>query len=131
MGIFRNILRVYSWIFDGILSLLAVGVAVLAAMSRGAELRIAWLPWSGLQLKIWLAALGVVGLTCLIMATSGKLRVPLFLFSLTALFLLTRGLFFTSHSFADVNEAKRAIGLVAATLIAMIGSWPSAPRSRR
>ncbi len=111
--------------------MLAIGVAVLASMSRRAELRIAWLPWTGPQLTTWLAALGGLGLLCVVLATFGKLRIPLFLFSFAAAFLLARGLFFTSNTFADPGEAKRAIELVAAALIATIGSWPLATRSRR
>ena len=125
-----NVLRVYSWIFEAILCILAIGVALLGWMSHQAQLNIAWLPWSGRALTAWLLGLGAAGLLCVVLAMAGKLRVLLFLFSLAALALIGRGLFLSPYAFADSGEAKRAMELVAAAVVAVVGAWPSEGRRR-
>ncbi len=131
MRIIRDVLRVYNWTFEAILSALAIGVAVLALLSHQAELKIGWLPWSGARLMEWLLGLGALGLISVLLAMSGKLRWLVFLFSVAALVLLARGLFFTPYTFADPGECKRAIELVAGAALAAIGAWPQQTRKAR
>lgn len=131
MVVLRNVLRVYSYIFEAILCFMAIAVSAVTLLSGNEDLNLAWLPWTGQKLTAWLLSLGLLGLICAALAAAGRLRVLLFLFSLAALVILARGLFLSSYSFGDAAEAKRALWLVLAALLAFIGAWPILPRAAK
>lgn len=131
MGVLRNVLRVYSYIFEFVLCLLAIAVSGLTLLGGNETLLLGWLPWSGQKLLTWLLALGFFGLLCVLLAAFGKLRFLLFLFSLAVFVILARGLFFSSYAFPEPGALKRALMLVAGALLAAIGAWPVARDQRR
>ena len=131
MAVIRWVLRVYSWIFEALLCLVAIAVPAVTLLSGNEELHIGWLPWKEPALETWLISLGVVGLLCVVLAVTGRMRVLLFLFALGIVVLLAKGFFLGfGYSFESSQEAKNALLLLTAAFIAMIGAWPSAPARR-
>lgn len=123
MAFFKGFLRVYSWIFETILCLLAIGIATVSLLG-GSELQIGWLPWTGRALQHYMILVGVLGLILVLLAVAGRLRFLLFLFSLAVLILLVRGLFMSGYSFPQPDAWKGALLLIMGAILAFIGAWP-------
>lgn len=131
MVFLRGVLRVYSWIFESLLCLLGIGVAIVSLTVGAADpVQVDWLPWSRTALPAWLIGLGILGLIFVLLAILNRARILLFLFAAAVFVLLAKGLFLSTASFEGPGEFKTAVWLVIAALIAIIGAWPSSNRAR-
>lgn len=131
MGFLRGLLRVYSWIFETLLCLLGIGVAIVSlTVGKTDPVQIDWLPWSAASLPAWLIGLGIVGLIFVLLAVMGRLRILLFLFAAAIFALLTKGLFFTTNSFEGPEDGRNSLLLVIGAFVALIGAWPSSSKAR-
>lgn len=131
MAFLRGLLRIYSWIFEALLCLLGIGVAVVSLTVGSPDpVSLDWLPWSARALPAWLIGLGILGLIFVILAMMGSLRVLLFLFAAAVFVLLAKGFFFSTHSFSGPMAARNSALLVSGAFLAFIGAWPSASKTR-
>lgn len=128
MGVLRNVLRGYSYIFEAVLCLMAIAVSGVTLLSGNEELKLGWLPWTGAKLPVWLMLLGLLGLLALAVS---KRRLLFFLFTVFVFGLLVRGFVFSSYAFGDAGEMRSAALLLAGALLATIGAWPVRPASQR
>ena len=90
------LLRVFCYLFHSILSLAMLALGVLAVQSNVTDMKLETLPWSGAELNHWLIGLGLAGLLCVILAVTGRVRFLLVLWSILALGMIVRGVFFNS-----------------------------------
>jgi len=120
----RNVLRVYSYVFEAILSLLSLAMSAVIFASPHQTVHLGWLPWADESLGAWLAAMGVLGLLLVVLAFAGRLRFLLTLFALAAFVIITRGLFFSSWHLNGHGELQNALLLVGGLLLAFLGSIP-------
>jgi hypothetical protein len=127
VGILKALLRLFSYVFEGLLALFLLGISLLS-MATGADLNLGFLPWKGMALSYWLLGLALVGLMTLLMALGGRLRGLFFLWSLAVFVLLVRGFFLSFQPFARPLTLKMAMWLTIGTLIGAIGAWPWARR---
>jgi hypothetical protein len=116
------LLRVYSYIFEAILSLASLALSAVIFGSPHQTVQLGWLPWPNETLGAWLAGLGVLGLLLVILAAAGRLRFLFMLFALGALILIARGFFFSQYHFDGAAEMKKALWLVAGLFLAFLGS---------
>ena len=131
MGFLRGVLRLYSWIFETLLCLLAIGISIVSLTVGSTDpVHPDWLPWGPAALPAWLIGLGVLGLILVLLALAGRLRILLFLFAIGVFGLLAKGFFFSTHTFDDAASARNALLLVVGALIAIIGAWPTSPKGR-
>ena len=131
MALLRGLLRVYSWIFEALLCVLGIGVAIVSLTVGSSDpVMVDWLPWSGASLPTWLIGLGILGLIFVLLALAGRLRILLFLFAAAVFALLAKGFFFSTHSFEGPDEGRFAMWMVIASLVAFVGAWPSASKGR-
>ena len=131
MRFLRGLLRVYSWIFEALLCLLGIGVAIVSLTVGSTDpVGVDWLPWSPAALPLWLIGVGILGLFLIFLAMVGRLRILLFLFAAAVFTLLAKGFFFTTHSFLSPEEGRNSLLLVLGAFIAFIGAWPSASKAR-
>jgi hypothetical protein len=126
-----NVLRVYSWVFQTVLCGMAIALSVVTLVTGSHGLDVTWLPFPGDKQMSWLLALGVVGLICVFLAVTGKLRFLLFLFAIHSAYTLIKGLFLSSYSFAGPQDGRNAAILCAAAFLASIGSFPVSGQSSR
>ena len=126
-----NVLRVYSWIFQTVLCVMAIMLSVVTIVTGSQGLDVRWLPFPGDKQMTWLLALGVLGLICVFLAVTGRLRFLLFLFAIHSAYTLIKGLFMSSYSFAGPMEGRNAALLCAGAILAVIGSFPVSGGSRR
>ena len=132
MGLLRNILRVYSYLFETILCGLGIVLCLVLLFSPDLELRLRWLPWAGSQHQMeWIAALSVLGLVLVVLAVLGKMRVLLFLFSGYVAYLLIQGFFLSpGHTFSGAEDARNSLLFVLGSILAFIGAFPFGKRRR-
>jgi hypothetical protein len=131
LGFLRGLLRVYSWIFEALLCVLAIGVSIVSLTVGSSDpVQVDWLPWGGAALPAWLIGLGLLGLLFVFLALVGRLRILLFLFAAGAFGLLAKGLFFGTHTFEGPTEARTALWIVLGALLAILGAWPTGSKGR-
>jgi hypothetical protein len=127
VGFIKALLRVFAYIFGGLLALF-VTVISLVAFTSHSPLNLTFLPWTGDVLTYWLLGLGLFGLFTLLLAMSGKARVLFFLWWLALFVLLLRGLFLSSYSFSGPLNFKAAAYLTVGSLAAALGAFPWAQK---
>ncbi|MGD0364799.1 MAG: hypothetical protein ABSC93_28310 [Bryobacteraceae bacterium] len=115
-------MRVFSYLFHGLLTLFLLGISVVA-LSSGQPLTLEMLPWQGPALTWWLLGAAMAGLASVILAIRGKWRALFFLWSLAVLAITVRGFFFSHYYFAGPPEFHQALYLTAGALIAAVGAW--------
>lgn len=131
MVFLRGLLRVYSWIFEALVCLLGIGVSIVSLTVGSSDpVKVGWLPWSAGTLPAWLIGLGVLGLIFILLAITGRMRILLFLFALAVFILVTKGFFFSTHSFENGAEGRNALLIVLGSLLALVGAWPTSSKAR-
>jgi hypothetical protein len=125
------LLRFYSYLYELVLSLFILGVALVAIGSHGSGLHLGMLPWTGNALLHWLLVIGAVGLLSVVLALAGKMRFLFLLFSLTVFGLMARGYFLGAYAFSGKDEFRMAIWLTLGALFAIFGAWSQFRRKRR
>jgi len=115
-------MRVFSYIYHGLLALFLLGIAIVA-LSSGQQLQLEMLPWQGPALTWWLLSAALLGLASVILAICRMWRPLFFLWSLAVLVLMARGFFFSHYYFAGPPEFRGALYLTAGALIAAFGAW--------
>jgi hypothetical protein len=131
LRILRGLLRVYSWMFEALVCLLGIGVAIVSLTVGSPDpVKVDWLPWSGGVLPAWLIGLGILGLLFVFLALIGRLRILLFLFAAAVFALFAKGLFFSTYTFEGPTEGRNAALVVLGAFVALVGAWPTASRGR-
>lgn len=115
------LLRLYSYAFEFILSLIALVLGIIGA-THSDRLSLGILPWTGASLTHWLTALGVIGLACTVLAMAGRLRLLFPLWSLFVVVMLFRGYLFGSYMFNGPQGFKDALWFFFAAVLAFLGS---------
>jgi hypothetical protein len=118
----RAVVRVFSYLFHGLLTLFLLAIAAMA-LSSGQILHLDMLPWHGQSLSYWLLFSALAGLVSLILAILRTWRALFLLWSLAVLVVTVRGFFLSPYEFAGPQEFYRALYLSAGALIAALGAW--------
>jgi hypothetical protein len=114
------LLRVCGYIYHLVLCLFLLGLAIVGSASGQNNLKLPMLPWEGETLTRAVAILGAVGILCVLLAITGKLR---WLFPIWALFvfvMMFRGFFLSSYSFADAGQFKFDVSLTVGALVVFL-----------
>lgn len=130
MGVIKALLRVYSYVFGGLLALFVFAISSMALANRTPP-NFAFLPWSGATLTYWLLGLALFGLLTLLLAMGGKMRALFFLWNLGVFALLFKGLFVSFYAFSGPISFQVAVRLAVGSLVATLGSFPWSRESVR
>ena len=103
----RAVVRIFSYLFHGLLILFLLALAVIA-LSSGQVLHLDMLPWHGQSLTYWLLGAALAGLLSLILAIRRTWRLLFLLWSLAVLIVMVRGFFLGPYSFAGRPEFYQA-----------------------
>jgi len=118
----KMVLRLFSYLFHGVLALFLLVVSGFALTSGAPSLSLRMLPWTGSTLE-WVVFLGaLVGLSTVLLALRARLRLLFLLWSLAVAVLLLRGYFFSGYRFAP-GTVSTALYLIAGSLVAVLGAW--------
>ncbi len=129
---YRLLLRIFSFLFHGLLALFLLAVSALALASGTPSLRLDMLPWKGATLTLVVFFSALFALISLVLALSHKLRALFFLWALAVPVLLCKGYIFSGYRFSP-GEARWAACLLLASLLALAGACSQLlrPRPRR
>jgi hypothetical protein len=116
-------LRMFSYLYHGLLALFLLLVSGLALGSGARSLRLDVLPWSGATLAWILLAASLFGLIALLLAVTRSVSAPFFLWSLVVAAMLVRGYVFSSYRFAPGVGVYTAVYLVIGSWLALAGAW--------
>ncbi len=132
MRLLSDFLRVYSYIFETVLCGMGLLLCGFSLTTSNVAIQVPWLPWSGAEQIRWILGLSIAGIASVWLAAIGAVRVLLFLFSGAVVWFLVRGLFLTSqYTFTGRNDARNALVLVFAALVALIGAYPGFGAKRK
>jgi len=123
------LLRLYSYAFELVVSLIALVLGIIAA-THGNNLNLDMLPWTGASLTHWLTGLGLLGLACTLLAMTGWFRFLFPLWALLVVVILFRGYVFGSYSFGGPEGFKQALWFFLGAIVAFIGSLTVLRRRR-
>ena len=123
MEIVRTLLRLFSYLYQGLLALFLLTVAALALASGAGALRLEMLPWSGATLAWILLATSLVGLIALLLAIARRAAALFFLWSLLVAAMLLKGYVFSGFRFAPGVGVHTAIYLILGSWLALAGAW--------
>ena len=122
MELVKGLMRFFSYIFHGLLSLFLLAISGMAIAMDMHSLQLEMLPWSGSGLTYWVFGCAVVGLITLVLAVKRVLPLLFFLWSLVVFVLLVKGYVFSGYYF-NGGEFQTAIYLIVGSLIALLGAW--------
>lgn len=123
MSVIGLLVRVFSFLYHGLLTVFLLAVSGLALSSGSQKLDFKMLPWTGDTLVFVLFFGALFGLLTLLLAAGGKTPVLFFLWSLVVAVLLLKGYVFSGYYFAH-GEIKTVGGLLLGSWIAVVGAWP-------
>ena len=116
------ILRLFSYLYHGLLSLGLLALGLVAFMSDTNNLRLEMLPWSGRELNCWLAGMGVTGLLSVLLAVTGKLRLLFPLWAFFALIMMVRGYLLQPYTFDGEEHFYRVLAFIGGAVISFLAS---------
>lgn len=122
----QAIVRLFSYAFHLLLSLAALGVGLVAALSDNTTFQFEFLPWSGKELQNWLIVMGAIGLVSVALAFKGKVKFLFLAWSVVAAAMIARGIFLSGYRFDGESEFKWALGLLGCALVSVYGAWSRA-----
>jgi len=123
VGAVKALLRLFSYLYHGLLALFLLAVSALALSSGAASLHLDMLPWRGATLAWVLLAASLIGLIAVLLAVIRARSVPLFLWSLLVAGVLVQGYLFSSYRFAAGAGVRTAVYLVLGSWLALLGAW--------
>ena len=122
MAALKALMRVFSYLFHGLLTLFLLAISVVA-FSSGQPLQLGMLPWQGTALAYWIFFCSLIGLIAVVLAVRNQ-WLPLFFFwNLVVLAMLIRGFVFSHYHFDGPAAFHRALYLMAGAIIAALGAW--------
>lgn len=122
MDAVKTLLRLFSYLFHGLLALFLIAVSGFALASGAPSLRLDMLPWTGSTLAYVVFFGAVAGLVIVLLALGSKWRILFLLWSLAVTVLLIRGYIFSGYHF-QAGSVSIAICLTAGSLLAVLGAW--------
>ncbi len=123
------LLRIFSYLYHIGLSLLLLGMAIVAISSR-TNLHLAMLPWTGRALTYWLLGAGLVGLVSVFWALVGRLRFVFLLYAFVVFGLMFRGYFLTGYGFRGRDEFRLVCWATGGALVSVLGAASQALRKK-
>jgi len=120
--VLRALVRLFSYLYHGLLCLFLLAISGMALLTDMHSLQLDMLPWKGTSLTYWVLGSGLLGLATLVLALRGTLPSLFFVWSLAVLVMLVKGYVFSGFFF-DTGEFRTAIFLILGALIATCGAW--------
>lgn len=115
-------MRLYSYLFHGLLGLFLLGISLVALLS-GTALHLEMLPWNDQTDTYILLCAALFGLLTVLLALKRTARFLFFLWSLAVFVMLVKGFFLSNYHFAGSSGFRTAALLTAGALLAIFGAW--------
>lgn len=122
MRVVGLLLRIYSYIYHLVLSLVLLAIAIVTYSGGVHNLNLPMLPWKGAQLTQWVLGLGMAGLVSTILAFTGLFRFLFPVWCLTVVVLMVRGFFLSQYVYDGPEHFRAIVWLVAGAIGALLAS---------
>ncbi len=119
----KTLLRLFSYLYHGLLALFLLLVSAMALAAGAGSLHLEMLPWSGATLAWILLAGSLFGLVAVALAIRRGGAALLFLWSLLVAVMLLKGYVFSAYRFAPGAGVRTAVLLVLGSWLALAGAW--------
>jgi len=116
-------MRIFSYVYHGLLALFMLAVSFLALLGGNHNLRLDLLPWTGAALTYSLLGLGLFAAVVTILALKGIARMVFFAWTVAVFVLLFRGFFLAPYFFRTPGDMWTAIYLTLGAILAVLGGW--------
>jgi hypothetical protein len=126
-----TILRLYSYVYHLVLSLLLLGISGIAIASNVHTLNLAMLPWKGDELIHYAFYGSIVGLISIILAVTGIFRYLFPIWTLIIFVLMVRGFLISPYTFTGKDQFYSILALIAGAFLAFLGSLTVFKKKRR
>lgn len=123
MSVFATIMRIFSYIFHGFLSILLLALSVVTLISGLHNLKLDMLPWKEAQLTYALLIMGILGISIVVLAVKGILRILFFIWTLAVILFMIKGYIFGAYFFADSYDFYKTLSLIVGAILASFGAW--------
>ena len=120
MTVFGFLLRLYSYVFNLILCLFMLGVALIANASHTIP-KFGMLPFTDENMIRGVLTLAIVGLVSTLLAATGIFKYLFPVWTAIVLFLMLKGFIFSHYTFANEAAFKGALWLTFGALGAFFG----------
>ncbi len=121
MNFFNGLMKFYAYVFHLALSTFMIGMAIVASSSHQ-MLHLDMLPFEQERLVSRVSLMSLIGFVCIFLAWARIYEIVLPLWSLALLVIFVWGFFFTAYSFTGAIGFGGALLLIAATIMAFLGS---------
>jgi hypothetical protein len=126
-----TILRLYSYVYHFVLSLLLLGISGIAIASNVHTLNLAMLPWKGDELIHYVFYGSIAGLISIILAVTGIFRYLFPIWTLIIFVLMVRGFLISPYTFTGKDQFYSILALIAGAFLAFLGSLTVFKKKRR
>jgi hypothetical protein len=129
----KALMRIFSYLFHGLLALLSIAVSGLALGIGVEKLNLGMLPWTGPTLIYVMFFGGLVGLISIFLAVRGQFRILFLLWTVAVAVIFIKGYIFSGYHFPGGSWGN-AKYLIPGSLLAILGGWfqfRNQPRARR
>lgn len=122
MNIVAVVLRLYSYLYHGLLCFVMLGVCAIASGSNNYDLKIGWLPATGIQGYHILLYSAIIGVITLLLAVTGLFRWAFPVWCLLVFIQMVRWLLLPGYTFPSPEEFKWTVWLIVGALGAFLSS---------
>lgn len=122
MELARLLMRIFSYVYHGLLAVFMVALSLLALQGGAHNLRLEMLPWKGATLTYALLGIGLFAIVATLLALKGVARVVFFIWTIVAFLGMFRGFFLTKYAFGPAGF-RTAILMTLGALVAAMGGW--------
>jgi hypothetical protein len=126
-----TLLRLYSYLYHLVLSLLLLGISGIAIASDVHTLNLTMLPWTGDELIHYVFYGSIVGLLSVVLAATGIFRYLFPIWALIIFVLMVRGFLISPYMFTGKDQFYSVLALIAGAFLAFLGSLTVFRKKRR
>lgn len=122
MDILGAVLRLYSYLYEFLLSAFLFLISVVVIIGGKNDLKLPMLPWEGASLTHWVFGLSLVGIVVTVLAATGVFRYAFPFWCAYVVFMMARGFFLSPYYYSGPGEFWGAVWLFIGAVGALLSS---------
>jgi hypothetical protein len=120
--VFSILLRVYSYLYHAVLSLLLLGMGLIAKLSNSSTFTLEMLPWKGQELINYVLWGGAFGLLSVLLAITGIFRFLIPIWAAIVVWFMVQGFILRAYNFDSADHFYWVLFLIAGAIGAFLSA---------